>query len=56
VSIIANIGERGTDFVDSILIPFGAEISRSKTSAEDVRTAEINTLDSDIGESLHAKI
>jgi uncharacterized membrane protein len=56
VSIIANMGERGSAFVDSILIPFGAEVSRSKTSSEKVAEAEIKDLDAEIGGRLHAKI
>ena len=54
VSIVAHLGERGAEFVNSILIPMGAEVSRSPIYAEDVDTKQIDALDADIGASLHA--
>jgi len=56
VSVVAHMGERGTALVDSTLAPLGAEISRSRIDAEDVKTAEVNTIDADVGGRSHAKL
>lgn len=56
VSIVAHIGERGAQFVDSTLTPMGAEISRTRIYSEDVATEEINTLDADVGTSMQARL
>ena len=56
VSIVAHMGERGRALVDCTLLPLGAEISRSQIDTEDVKTAEVSSLDADAGRRLHTKL